>query len=83
MKHVTGVCLMLLEGGNKYKVRHALPNEGDSSRGLYLLECVDFWCSEDLGDGIECHKIGQKIWVASYHVDSQMLIETSSHFQNL
>lgn len=83
MKYTIGVCLMLLEGGNKYKVREVCPTVGAEYRGLYLLECVDFWCVEDLGDGIECHKVGQKIWVASYHVDSQMLVETSSHFQNL
>jgi hypothetical protein len=83
MKYPMGMCLKLLEGGNKYKVRHALSNEGDISCGLYLLECVDFWCSEDLGDGIEYHREGQQMWVASYHVDSQMLVETSSHFNNL
>lgn len=70
MKHYMNTILCLLEGGNKYKVVHALPTEGSEFKGLYLLECVDFWCSEDLGDGIECHKECQQLWIASYHADS-------------
>lgn len=82
MKHSINTCLKLLEGGNKYKVRCCDPTQGSEYRGLYELECVDFWCPEDLGDGIACHKLGQKIWVANYFADS-MIIETSSYFDNL
>jgi hypothetical protein len=73
---------MQIEGGNKYKVRNVCPTEGNEHRGCYQLECVDFWCTEDLGDGIECSGMGQKLWIASFHVDA-MLVETSSYFENL
>jgi hypothetical protein len=79
MKFEVDTTLMLLEGGNKYKVRQLCPTEGAEYRGLYLLECVDFWCEEDLGDGITCERQGQRIWIASYFGDC-MKIETSSFY---
>lgn len=82
MKHQVGITLMFLEGGNKYKVRQVCPTKGSEYRGCYYLECVDFWCTEDLGDGIECQKEGQKLWVASFHAD-WMKVETSSHYKGL
>lgn len=74
MKHKLNAVLVHLPGGNRYKVVNRHQTKGSETKGLYLLECIDFWCSEDMGDGIMCWREGQEIWVASYHVDCSMQV---------
>jgi len=76
MKHPINTVLELLPGGNKYRVIKLSPTPGSEYKGCYLLECIDFWCDEDLGDQIYCNRLGQRIWVASFHADF-MPINTS------
>ena len=60
-----GSCVSLIEGGNQYLIREIhLTKQDNNFEGYYLLECVDFWCDEDLGDRIVCNRLGQKLWVA-------------------
>lgn len=73
MKHKEGVVLYFVPGGNKYKVI-------GFTCGVYRLECVDFWTMEELGDDFHCWCLGETLWVASYRVDTQMTIETSSYW---
>jgi len=79
MKHKIGTVLEQLPGGNKYRVIDLSPTPGSEFKGCYRLECIDFWCMEDLGDGIECWKLGEKHWVASFHADF-MKVNTSSFY---
>ena len=78
MKFSEGTVLMWLAGGNKYKVVEACatnPSQYPNDPGLYLLECIDFWCEEEMGDMILCNRLGQKQWYASYHIDHMLVWE--------
>jgi hypothetical protein len=46
---------------NTYLVR-------EESAGCFLLECIEFFETEDLGDGILATALNQQIWVAGYFV---------------
>ncbi|WP_146187180.1 hypothetical protein [Novimethylophilus kurashikiensis] len=46
---------------NAYVVR-------DEGGGCTLLECVQWYQPEDLGDGLMATRQGQKLWVANYFV---------------
>lgn len=80
MKHPINTVLALIEGGNKYRVAEQQPTPGSEFKGCYLLECIDFWCIEDLGDEIECTREGQSIWVASFHADFMLVWQTAESY---
>lgn len=83
MKYEVGTVLEWLPGGNKYLVKHVDPTPGPDSDiiGLYGLECVDFWCSEEFTDGKTCTRLGQLVWETFQAVDLGMQVNTGAPVQ--
>lgn len=74
MKHEIGTVMVHLPGGNQYEIIDRQPTPGSEFKGCYLLRCIDFWCTEDMGDEIHCWRENQEMWIASPHVDLAMQV---------
>lgn len=74
MKHEIGTVVVHLPGGNQYEIINRRPTPGSEFKGYYLLRCIDFWCTEEMGDGINCWRENQEMWIASGHVDCAMKV---------
>ena len=59
---------------NTYQVVDQCQNN-DGTQKWFLLECVDFFENDDLGDNIMCSQLGQKIWVANYHFQHMPILD--------
>jgi len=81
MKHEIGTILCLIEGGNKYKVIDKQPTKGSEFKGCYQVECIDFWCPEELGDGIVCWKEGAKVWLDSFAADFMLVWQSAEDYK--
>lgn len=61
-----GVKMFVAGKNNIYKLVDKSQNE-DGSQKWFRVECVDFYGRDDLGDGIMCHEVGEKIWISNFH----------------
>jgi hypothetical protein len=75
MRHPINTVLQHLPGGNKYRVIAQYPTQGSEYGGVYQFECIDFWCPEEMGDGITCWNLGERLYIASFHADSMQVWE--------
>lgn len=61
-----GVKMFVAGKNNIYKLVDKSQN-ADGSQKWFRVECVDFNGIDDLGDGIMCHEVGEKIWISNFH----------------
>ncbi|UJE34783.1 hypothetical protein vBAbaPP1_171 [Acinetobacter phage vB_AbaM_P1] len=53
-----------MSNGNIYKIV-----EINLAHNIYLVECVEYYGPEDIGDGIMIYGLDHQVWVAAYCFD--------------